>query len=112
MDFIGMNPNQANANGTETMTISESFATLQGDLMAVVQGCIACAGEPEVVAGYEEFGGRWTTDLAATAAHGQSVGATTLITVQDGVGTDAINALIQSLNAPAPAAPGIGLDFN
>ncbi|MCC3761605.1 hypothetical protein K3N28_00760 [Glycomyces sp. TRM65418] len=110
MDFLGMNPDSANANGEQIMTLAESFGSLQGELMSIVEGCIAAAGEPEVIGGYEEFGATWSTDLARTAAHGASVGGTTLITVADGVGVDAENAALQAVDAPDVAPPAIAMN--
>ncbi|WP_155830431.1 hypothetical protein [Glycomyces tenuis] len=105
-----MNPGPANAGGQQTMSLSESFATLQGEMMSIMEGCIAAAGEPEVIGGYEQFGSTWSTDLAATAEHGKSVGATTHLTVADGVGVDADNAALQTVDAPDPSLPGINLN--
>jgi hypothetical protein len=109
MDRIGMNPNEANAKGGRTIAAAESFGTLQGELLSIVDKCVTAAGEPEVVTGYDEFGATWSTDLAKTAEHGQSVGTTTHATVGDGVGTDTANAGLQGVEAPAPSAPGINL---
>jgi hypothetical protein len=107
MDYLGMNPNQANSAGTQTMSLSESYRSLQGDLMGAVRDCIDAAGEPEVVGGYESFGETWSTDLAKTADHGESVGGTTRLTVADGVETDSENANTNDVPAPAVSAPGI-----
>jgi hypothetical protein len=109
MDRIGMNPNEANAKGGQTIASAESFGALQGELLSIVDKCVTAAGEPEVATGYDEFGATWSTDLAKTAEHGRSVGTTTHLTVGDGVGTDAANAGLQSVPAPAPSAPGINL---
>ena len=109
MDFIGMNPNPAGAGGEQITSLSENFASLQGELMSIVEGCIAAAGEPEVISGYNEFGATWSTDLAKTAAHGVSVGGATVGSVTDGVGTDAQNAALQTVDAAPVSAPGIAL---
>jgi len=91
MDYVGMNPNQASAGGSETMTLAESYGSLRGDLMGTLEGLIAAAGEPEVIGGYEDFGEQWSTDLAKTAEHGESVGGNAKITVTDGTTTDQEN---------------------
>jgi len=109
MDYVGMNPNPANAKGADTATAAADFGSLKGDLMSTVEACIAAAGEPEVMSGFEEFGATWSTDLEKTGLHGESVGGTTHLTVADGVGTDAENAAGQSVDAPAPSAPRIRL---
>ncbi|MFG3342857.1 hypothetical protein [Glycomyces sp. NPDC048151] len=107
MDEFGTNPNPASASGSETMTLAESFQTLRADLIGAVGRCIDAAGEPEVTGGYEDFGEKWATDLNATAAHGESVGATTVLSVTDGVGTDAENADTVDIPAPKPSPAGI-----
>lgn len=109
MGYLGMNPNEANFKGGQTIASAEAYGTLQGELLSIVGKCVSAAGEPEVVNGYDEFGATWSTDLAKTAAHGESVGTTTHLTVGDGVGTDADNAGLQSVDAPPPSAPGINL---
>jgi hypothetical protein len=107
MDYVGMNPNQASAGGNETMTLAESYGSLRGDLMGTLESCIAAAGEPEVTGGYEDFGEKWSTDLALTAEHGRSVGGNATITVTDGTGTDQDNALGFGILPPMPAPPTI-----
>jgi hypothetical protein len=107
MDFVGMNPSRANAGGEEVMTLSESYGSLRGDLMGTLEGAIAAAGEPEVLGGYEDFGERWSTDLAKTAAHGESVGGTAKITVTEGVGADAENYGNYLVEVPQPKPPTI-----
>ncbi|MFB9661852.1 hypothetical protein ACFFXY_19120 [Glycomyces mayteni] len=106
---MGMNPGPANAKGGETIAAADAYGTLRGELLSIVDKCVTAAGEPEVVTGYDEFGATWSTDLAKSAEHGESVGTTTHLTVGDGVGTDAGNAGLQSVDAPAPSAPGINL---
>lgn len=107
MDEFGTNPNRASASGSETMTLSESFQSLRADLMGSVGRCIDAAGEPEVTGAYEEFGEKWATDLNATAAHGASVGGTTVLSVTDGVSTDSENAGTVDIPAPKPSPAGI-----
>jgi hypothetical protein len=107
MDYVGMNPNQANAGGNETMTLAESYGSLRGDLMGTLEGCIAAAGEPEVTGGYEDFGEKWSTDLAKTAEHGERVGGNTKITVTDGVTTDQENYYGFLVNPPEIKPPTI-----
>lgn len=107
MDEFGTNPNPASASGTETMTLAESYRTLRSDLMGSVGRCVGAAGEPEVTAGYEQFGETWATDLNATAAHGESVGGTTVLSVSDGVSTDGENAGTVDIPAPRPSPAGI-----
>jgi hypothetical protein len=104
-----MNPNEANGKGGLTIASAEDFGALKGDLLGIVNQCVAAAGEAEVVEGYDEFGATWSTDLGKTADHGVSVGDTTHATVGDGVGTDAENAGLQGVDAPVPSAPGINL---
>lgn len=105
--MLGMNPNSAGAGGQQITTLSENFATLQKDLTAIVEACITAAGDLPVAGGYGQFGEIWATDLAATAAHGQSVGGATVLTVNDGVATDTENAELQTVAAPGVAASGI-----
>lgn len=107
MGYVGMNPNQANAGGNETMTLAESYGSLRGDLMGTLEGCIAAAGEPEVTGGYEGFGEKWSTDLAKTADHGESVGGNAKITVTDGTATDQDNLGGYLLDVPRPKPPTI-----
>jgi hypothetical protein len=107
MDYLGMNPDPASAAGTQTMSLSESYRSLKGELTSAVQTCMDFAGEIEVVNGYKEFGETWATDLAKTAAHGESVGSATHLTVADGVATDSENARTNDVPAPAVSAPGI-----
>jgi hypothetical protein len=109
MDYLGMNPDEASGKGSLTIASAEQFGTLQGELLGIVNQCVAAAGEAEVIEGYDEFGATWSTDLAKTADHGVSVGDTTHLTVGDGVSTDAANAEAQSVDAPAASAPGINL---
>ncbi|WP_335988845.1 hypothetical protein [Glycomyces sp. MUSA5-2] len=91
MDFLGTNPNQAAGAAESTMTVAESFRTLQSDLMACIDRCVAAAGEPEVIAGYNSFGPTWSTALAGIAVHGESVGGTALVTVADIANVDFTN---------------------
>lgn len=105
--MVGMNPNSAGANGEQIITMSENFATLQRDLMTIVDACITAAGELPVAGGYGTFGETWATDLAATAAHGESVGGATLMSVNEGVATDADNAGVLAQDVPAVAPSGI-----
>ncbi|MEU5873473.1 hypothetical protein AB0A73_18190 [Glycomyces sp. NPDC047369] len=107
MDYVGMNPARASAGGDETMTLAESYGGLRGDLMGTLESCIAAAGEPEVTGGYEDFGERWSTDLAKTAAHGESVGGNAKITVTDGTATDQDNTGGYLLDVPRPKPPTI-----
>ncbi len=107
MDYLGMNPDPANAAATETMSLSESYRSLQGDLMGAVRDCLDSAGEPEVVGGYEEFGETWATALAKTADHGESVGGTAKITVTDGTVTDQDNFDGFWMDVPRPKLPTI-----
>ncbi|RRS00497.1 hypothetical protein [Glycomyces terrestris] len=102
-----MNPDQASAKGGLTIDSADRFGALKGELLGIVNQCVAAAGEPEVVEGYDEFGATWSTDLAKTADHGVSVGGTTHATVGEGVGTDTDNAGLQSVDAPLPSAPSI-----
>ena len=110
MDYVGMNPNEANASGGQTITLSESYQSLRGDLMGAVGRCIDAAGEPEVAGGYEDFGEEWATDLNTTAAHGESVGGTTVLSVADGVETDTENAGTVDIPAPKPFPAGISVN--
>jgi hypothetical protein len=107
MGDVGMNPGEASASGNQTMTLSESYQSLRSDLMESVGRCTDAAGEPEVAAAYQDFGERWATDINTTAAHGESVGATTTLSVADGVTTDAENARTVDVPAPAPSPAGI-----
>ncbi|PRY55018.1 hypothetical protein B0I28_113128 [Glycomyces artemisiae] len=107
MDYLGMNPNRASAGGDEVMTLAESYGSLRGDLMGTLEGAIAAAGEPEVLSGYEDFGEKWSTDLARTAAHGESVGGSAKLTVTDGVDTDDLNYGNFLIDPPDPTPPTI-----
>lgn len=83
MDFLGTNPNQAAGASESTMTVAESFRTLEADMKACIERCHAAAGEKDVMDGYGVFHSTWTKALKDIADHGVSVGGTSLITVAD-----------------------------
>ncbi|WP_199042886.1 hypothetical protein [Glycomyces salinus] len=103
MAATGVNPSSASAGASRTISESDSFASLEGDMRAIVEGCVAAAGESEVVSGYDEFGATWATELALVAEHGESVGSTSQISVSDHVDTDTVNAEGHTVYVPHPS---------